>query len=136
VFASTADSEVGPVTINTLPDEVLLLVFRFDRLIYLDELRYFPRARSVFWRWHRLIQVCRRWRAVVFESPNILNLRLVCGPRAPTELTGIWPPLPIAITNYLDRQFPEDYDFDSAIVHHNRRVYEIYLVGLNSSALQ
>ena len=136
MFASTADSEVGLVTINTLPDEVLLLVFRFDRLIYLDELRYFPRARSVFWRWHRLIQVCRRWRAVVFESPNFLNLRLVCGPRAPTELTGIWPPLPIAITNYLDRQFPEDYDFDSAIVHHNRRVYEIYLVGLNSSALQ
>ena len=133
--ASTADSEVGPVTINTLPNEILLLIFRFDRLRYLDELIYFSHARSVFWKWHRLIHVCRRWRAVVFGSPNFLNLRLACGPRTGLELTGIWPPLPIAITNYFDRQFPEDYDFDSAIVHHNR-VYEIYLVGLECLPLR
>jgi hypothetical protein len=136
VSASSADSEVGPVTINTLPNEILLLIFRFDRLGYLDELGYFSRERSMFWKWHRLIHVCRRWRAVVFGSPNFLNLRLVYGPRTRLELTDIWPPLPIAITNYLGTLFPEDYDFDSAIVHHNRRVYDIYLAGLNNLALQ
>jgi hypothetical protein len=136
--ATTADCEiVGRVTINTLPDEVLLLIFRSDRLIYLDELRYFSRARSVFWKWHRLSHVCRRWRSVVFGSPSFLGLRLVCRPRTPIQLAGIWPPLPIIVTNYLrtDRPMPEDYDFDAAIIHPDR-VCEIHLVFLTSSQLQ
>ena len=71
----------------------------------------------------------------MFGSPNFLDLRLVCGPKTRLELTGVWPPLPITITNYLYRQFPEDYDFDSVFVHHNR-VSKIYLVELKSSPLQ
>ena len=132
---TAADCEVGPVTINILPDEVLLLMFHFERLIYLDEMRDYARAWRMLWRWHRLVHVCQRWRSVIFGSPNFLDLRLVCGPKTRLGLTSIWPPLPITITNYLHRQFPEDYDFDSAMVHHNR-VYEIYLVELKSSALQ
>ena len=138
VCNTTADCEIlGHVIINTLPDEVLLLIFRFDRLLYLDEMRYFSRARGVFWKWHRLSQVCRRWRSVVFGSPRFLGLGLVCRPRTPMGLVGIWPPFPIIVTNYLatDRPMPEDYDFDAVIVHPNR-ISEIYLVFLTKLQLQ
>jgi hypothetical protein len=87
------------------------------------------------WRWDRLVHVCRRWRSVVFASPNFLDLKLVCGPRTRAELTGIWPPLPIIIRNAFDRPLPEYYDFDAATVHHNR-VCQIHLVHLGSSQIQ
>ena len=137
VSAATVDCEEGRGTINILPDDVLLLIFHFDRLIDLDDVRDFARERSVFWRWHRLIHVCQRWRFVVFGSPNFLNLRLVCRPTTRLELTCIWPPLPIIVTNYIatDRPSLEDYDFDAAIVHPNR-VCEIYLIFLTSPVLQ
>jgi hypothetical protein len=48
------------------------------------------------------------------------------------ELTRIWPSLPIIIRNVVDFPMPEDYDFDAAIVNHNR-VCEINLLRLNRS---
>ena len=36
------------------------------------------------------------------------------------ELLGIWPPLPIVITNTADRTTPEYYDLNAAIAHRNR----------------
>jgi hypothetical protein len=51
------------------------------------------------------------------------------------ELTGIWPALPIIIRNEVTRPIPEDFDFDTAIVHHNR-VCEVDLVDLSISQLQ
>ena len=144
VSATTADCEVGRGTINILPDDVLLLIFHFDRLIYLDELGGFYWAQSVFWRWHRLIHVCRRWRSVVFGSPNFLGLRLVCRPGTPMGLVGIWPPLPIIVTNYLMTYttVPGDYfttvpgDYFDAVIMHPDRICEIQLFLLTSSQLQ
>ena len=81
-----------------------------------------------------MVHVTRRWRSVVFASPKFLELRLVCGPGTRMELTSIWPPLPIIIRNIIDLHMPEDYDFDSAIAHHNR-ICEI-LLRLTSSQLQ
>ena len=141
----------GRVTINILPDDVLLHIFLIDGQEYhefasslfgLEDLRRVGRLR---WRWHRLVHVCRRWRSIVFGSPNYLDLRLVCGPMTPIGLTGIWPPLPIIIMNSFDLNkdlnigrndyLPEDYDFDAAMVHPNR-VREIRLVHLTRSFLQ
>jgi hypothetical protein len=51
------------------------------------------------------------------------------------ELTGIWPPLPIIITDVFDRFISEDYDFDAAIAYHNR-ISEIYLVNLERLQLE
>jgi len=111
------------VTINILPDDVLLHIFHLIR------------AWRLSWEWHRLVHVCWRWRSVVFVSPNFLDLRLVCGPRTRVQLTDIWPPLPIIIRDTEDLPMPEDYDFAAATVHNNR-VCEINLVLLTSSQLQ
>jgi hypothetical protein len=120
------------VTINVLPDEVLLLIFHFDRVIYYEDgnLRLDPS-----WQWHRLVHVCQKWRSVVFGSPNFLDLTLVCHPTTPMELTGIWPPFLIIIADVLDRYISEDYDFDAAIAYHNR-LCEINLIQLERVQLQ
>ena len=124
-----------PATTSKLPEDVLLRIFYFGRLTYLDEERgSFPGFR-LFWRWHRLAHVCQRWRSVVFGSPNFLDLRLVCPPGRRMELADIWPPFPIVVTNINSKHKLEDYDFDATIVHHDR-VCQITLLGLTSPRLQ
>ena len=49
--------------------------------------------------------------------------------------TGIWPPLPIILTDTINSPIPRDYDFDAAIVHHTR-VCEINLHLTRSQLLQ
>ena len=111
----------GRVTINILPDDVLLLVFHFYREICFDGgVGVVDRMHGLPWRWHPLVHVCQRWRSVVFASPKFLDLALVCGPSTPLELIGIWPPLPIIIRDRFGRRMPKNYDFDAAIVHPSR----------------
>ena len=149
---------IGRGTINILPDDILLHVFLIDgqedhympkMLFFLHpELEDYVRVQRLPWKWHRLVHVCRRWRSIVFASPVSLDLRLVHGLWTRVELTGIWPPLPIIITNRFDRfnhidgphtegwpDPPEDFDFDAAIVHPNR-VREIRLFYLPKSIFQ
>ena len=129
-------SWAGHARINILPDDILLLIFRFDRAIYLDRLGEVDQLGHVpSWRWHRLVHVCQRWRSVVFGSPNFLGLRLDCGPTTRVELMGVWPPFPIVIRTGKLWPMPKDYDFDAAIVHPNR-VCEIYLYYLTRLQLQ
>ena len=133
VFSYT-DCAAGRVTINILPDDILLLVFHFDRVTYIDGLAVVDRAR-LRWRWHRLIYVCRRWRSIVFAFPKFLDLALVCDPSTPVELIDIWPPLPIIIRDRIDRHMPNDYAFQAAIVHPSR-VCQIDLRYKTRSQLQ
>jgi hypothetical protein len=123
----------GRVTINILPDDVLLLIFFFD---VLDDIYWAAQTFYREWRlsWHRLVHVCQRWRSLVFSSPKFLDLRLICAPATRVELTSIWPPLPIIIRSVNAWFLPEDYDFDAAIVHPSR-VSEIDLF-LTSSQLR
>ena len=123
---------VDRVSINTLPDDVLLHIFLFDRVVFLDGLKGVHRSRSS-WCWHRLVHVCLRWRSVVFASPIFLNIKLVCGPRTRVGLTGIWPPLPIIIWSS-DWPMPEHYDFEAAVVH-PKRLFRINLL-ITRSQLQ
>jgi hypothetical protein len=119
------------VTIDILPDDVLLLIFHFHRILHQ---RLHP---SINLEWHQLVHVCQRWRSVVFASPNFLNLRLVCGPWTRVGLTGIWPPLPIIIRDGANDWFvPEHSDLDTAIAVHYNRVREINLFNLISLQLQ
>ena len=115
----------GRVTIDILPDDVLLHIFHFDRSRYLENAEQWHPS----WPWQRLVHVCQRWRSAIFASPNFLHLRLVCGPRTRLELTGIWPPLPIVVRYQASWPIPDDYDFNAAIVYPNR-VCEIYLANL------
>ena len=133
------------VTVNILPDELLLRIFHFvrvthlhgledDRVISLDGLEDVEPVWRLPW-WYQLIHVCRKWRFVVFAAPTFLDLKLVCGPRTRVELTSIWPPLPIIIRSMADWPMPEDYDFNAAIVR-NDRVSVISLFQPTRSQLQ
>ncbi|KAI9451453.1 hypothetical protein BJY52DRAFT_1352072 [Lactarius psammicola] len=74
---------------QTLPDDVLLKIFDYHRLASL---------RSGPWKWHRLAQVCRRWRFVIFAYPHRLDLRIVSTYNKPIwEAPDFWPALPIII---------------------------------------
>jgi F-box-like len=150
----------GRVTINILPDDVLLHILHFDRATFSDEVEDAGQVRSGMdsvtdlsqlqdfvgredvdpvrrrsWNWHRLIHVCRRWRSVVFASPNFLDLKLVYGPTTRVELTDIWPPLPIIIRDMVNWIMPGSYDFDVVFAHHCR-VCEINLHRLTRWQLQ
>ena len=127
VSATISDCMTGRVTINILPDDILLLIFHFDRVTYIDGLAAVDYApcyeRRLLWRWHRLVWVCQRWRSIVFASQKFLKLALLCGPRTRMALINdIWPPLPIIIRIWDNRWMPDDYDFRAAITgtHPNR----------------
>ena len=75
------------MTIDTLTDNVLLEIFVFCQ----NDCSYCTA-------WHSLVHVCRRWRQIIFASPNRLDLQILCTDRTPVRKSiGIWPPFPIAI---------------------------------------
>jgi F-box-like len=92
VNETTADRfDVGQVTIDTLPDDVLLTPFDFFRTEY-------ARFSDLVWGWEQLAHVCRRWRSIIFALPQRLQLRVFCDGLTPTRTSlDIWPPLPIAV---------------------------------------
>jgi hypothetical protein len=72
------------LTINTLPDNVLLGIFRIHA--------------GTLERWHTLVCVCQRWRDVVLASAQHLNLRLLCTENAlAMETTDVRPIFPIIV---------------------------------------
>jgi hypothetical protein len=114
-------------TIDTLPDDVLLVIFDIFRLSGTDlELRHKP-----VWNWHILIHVCRRWRQVVFASPLRLDLQLLCTPGTPVrKYLGCWPAFPIAIDYENGRPFSHGSIFEDDVIaalEHPNRVRHIKL---------
>ena len=81
------------MTINKLPDELLLESFDFYKA-YSSLLSPFDDDAVA---WHTLVHVCRRWRHVVFGSPSRLVLRLFCVNKRLVKVLDIWPELPIII---------------------------------------
>ena len=127
------------VSIDVLPDEVLLHVFHFYRVDTMD-------LANETWGWHRLVHVCQRWRHIILESRLSLDLRLVCTEKTPVRRTlGVWPPLPIIIEYRQSTtlqpptgsRVPEDgTDSDlSAALEHNDRIHQITICGLTDSLL-
>ena len=111
--------DLGQVTIDMLPDEVLLEIFDFHRLqpsrFPFDEMRA----------WCTLVHVCRHWRMVVFGSPLRLNLQLLCTAKTPVrETLDIWPALPICIR---EPGSITDEDNIIAALEHSDRIYDIIL---------
>ena len=127
--SNNADKLFPPVTINVLPDDVLLEIFNF----YLDQ--------RIFWEhedvWHTLVHVCRRWRCVVFASPHRLRLRLFCTNRRPVKkLLRIWPALPIVIkVSGTNSQKPGIANVIAAL-NKRDRVYEIFFENISKSLLK
>jgi hypothetical protein len=89
------------VSINALPDEVLLEIFTFTRVAALaPPLQPWPDLWLGTWR--ALVHVCRRWRNVMFSSPLRLNLRIYCTEKPYVrETLDVWPSfLPIDAVSY------------------------------------
>ena len=82
-------------TINMLPNNVFLDIFKFA----ISE-------------WHTLVQVCQRWRYIVFASPRRLNLTILCTYGKPVRKGLLcWPPFPIVV-DYLTSGYSPNYEGD------------------------
>jgi hypothetical protein len=106
------------VTIDSLPDEALLEIFKF----YVDDpdLKNFD-LEVRFDVWHTLVHVCQRWRRIVFSSPRHLNLQLLCMYARPvTEMDNIWPELPIAVVGNGKPTVDETENFVAALKLNHR----------------
>ena len=119
-LAPTVDCcDVARVTIDTLPDIALLIIFDF--YVDIEE-----------WHWRTLVHVCQQWRNVIFGSPRRLNLRLHCRASTPVrETLDVWPPLPIAIWDYWDEIL--GMDNIGAALEQNDRIRELQLLDIPSS---
>jgi hypothetical protein len=88
------------MTINNLPDEVLLEIFDLYRHTFGDQL-----SSERVWNnkngWFKLAHVCHNWRSVVLASPSRLRLRLYFSSKTPTRAVVLerFSHLPI-IVNY------------------------------------
>ena len=114
--ASTNLCDIDPtyITINELPENILLEIFDFYRKNSFD---------TRLWKWHLLAHVCRRWRQIVFSSPLRLNLRILCTSRTSVENLSIWPTFPIDIEyNFGGDINPSGQDNVVAALKHPDRV--------------
>ena len=117
--------DVARLTVDVLPDVALLRIFDFYQ-----ENTTFPGE------WRVLVQVCRKWRTIVFGSPRRLRLNLYCTPITPVrETLDVWPPLPIHI-NVEEWDWGDDVDNILAALKHNDRTCGITLRGVPSSQLE
>jgi hypothetical protein len=115
-----------------LPDVALLEIFD----CYVNQVREEEEVEGDWFKihtWHTVVHVCQKWRTIVLGSPRRLDLRLLCTDTTPVKETlAVWPPLPIAIRQFL---FPTQMDNIIAALEHNDRVYQIDLDISNSQAL-
>ena len=102
---------------QTLPDDILLEIFEYHRLASI---------RSGPWKWHKLAQVCRRWRFVVFAYPRLLDLRIISTSKnAIWEIPDFWPAhLPI-IMGYRSPLSVEDEDNMFDVLKNAARICEM-----------
>jgi len=118
------------LTINSLPDEVLLEI--------IDSFRQSVDPYDQQWKkehlWLNLAHVCRKWRAVMFASITRLDLGITVGPEKPGHIKTILSgPLPI----FLDYRNYDSEDLTGsalwcmrdALKHHPDRVREITFEG-------
>ena len=130
---TTADwyNHVGQVKIDILSDDILLCIFNVHVNVpsysypsqacptYSSYVRFYERKE-----WRALVQVCRRWRTVVFESPYQLQVQLFCSNMTPVPAKlDIWPVLPIVVFH---RDLGEQkLDNLIAAIKHNDRICKI-----------
>ena len=111
------------ITINKLPDEVLLAVFDFC----LDE---DASEKKDVEAWQSLVHVCQRWRCIVFGSPRRLNLRLVCQAEKPVgDTLDVWPPLPLIVRGeWMDDSYVDNI---TSVLNRSNRVCQIKLINVD-----
>jgi hypothetical protein len=133
-------SDVGRmISIDMLPDDVLLEIFDFHLNEHPNDHLGFDVFKIITERWQTLVHVCGRWRSVVFGSPRRLNLRLVCTPRTPVrDMLNLWPSLPLFIQDSAEFVDLTEVGADEIIAALERkdRVVEICLFSVDGSNLE
>jgi hypothetical protein len=132
VPASPVIPSARVTTIDMLPDEVVLEIFdSYKRTTY-------HWIAKPLWNWQTLAHVCRRWRNIIFASPQRLDLRIPCTHRTPRrKYMDSWPRLPISITFFGgDTLDAEGEDNIIAALEQRDRVCQISLFNLKSSVLR
>ena len=115
------------ISIDMLPDEVLLEIFHFYVVEAMEEEDMYLKNKMSAWQ--TLVHVCRRWRGVVFRSPRRLDLRLICPTKTHViDKVDVWPALPLVIENF-DCQ-TEDVDNIIALLEHRELVRRISHIEL------
>ena len=99
--------------VHLLDDDSLLIVFSLCRPVILDELESRDDYTYILgggkWNrerwWHRVIQVCRRWRYLLLDSAFHLQVSLVCARGTPVaDMLAYSPPsLPLNIDHFDDQ---------------------------------
>ena len=129
------------ITIDTLPDDVLLEIFdfylgAFNRSPFVAGGRNVPLHVDL---WHTLVHVCRRWRCVVSASTRRLNLRLLCTERRLVK-SNIWPEIPIVIWATIPKSGRSRSqcakNIVAALKQHHNRVSRIALWDIPNSLLK
>ncbi|KAH9955691.1 hypothetical protein BC827DRAFT_1378919 [Russula dissimulans] len=119
--------------IHVLDDDSLLHMFSLCRPILLDREEGDDRRtlQGGDWDrerwWYKLVQVCKRWRCLIFGSASYLGLSLLCTYGTPMAMLTHSPPLPLTI-DYVekDRSFTaEDEKIISFALQHRDRVRRI-----------
>ena len=122
------------VSIDTLPDDALLIIFDHHLYGVRKEVLYqwdqnFQKIEKA---WQSLVQVCHRWRSIVFESPRQLDLRLVCAGRTPArDRLDVCPTLPLMIRVDVGDSI-RNVDNIIAALERTDRVCQIYLSNVGS----
>ena len=123
--------------VHLLDDDSLLIIFVLCRPVIMDEFEaddvrilgggVWIRER---W-WHRLIQVCRRWRYLILESAFHLQVSLVCGRGTPVaDMLAHYPPFPLII-DHIDESHgmtTEDMQGILLALQHRDRVRRIRIM--------
>jgi hypothetical protein len=111
------------VTIDNLPDDVLLEIFDFYVVKY-QNLGFFDfSVEREIESWQSLVHVCRRRRGIVFASPRRLDLRLHCTPDTSAKMSlDVWPPLPLYI-----KGGASSADLVLAELKHSDRIRQIHI---------
>jgi hypothetical protein len=118
------------ISINTLPDDVLLEVFDHYRKLSAD---HWARLQG----WYKLAHTCPRWRQLVFASSLRLNLQLRCTFGTPVmDMINHSPPFPLILDygpHLLKKWTPADEDGVLFALQHLSRTHEIMLSAPRST---
>jgi len=122
--------------IHTLDDDALLNVFYIFGLdsVDRDDGRVFRANWDHARWWYRLVQVCRRWRHLIFAFPVRLDLHLLCTYGVPvSDMLAHSPPLPLFIS-YLDQNRERTAEDDHSILLALQHTHRIRRIGLELPA--
>src|SRR5712675_2973401 len=114
----------GTITIEYLPNELLLHVFSFHRLLSSKG----NRPSSATWRWYILAHVCQRWRDLIFSSLHHLEAHLIVPRKSPKTPLDSWPSIPISVWYPSNGYMSKDQIADVvSALEHSDRIREIRL---------